>query len=57
MGMQLTTMSGCMWVPRWLAPSWQAVRKQSAPPSALCAAIPRVFMGPTLASSGFPIVC
>jgi hypothetical protein len=43
-GMALRTICGCMCGPIRANPSQQVVRKQSAPPSALWAAMPMVFM-------------
>src|ERR1051326_7073219 len=43
-GTALITIVGCMYAPSRAPPSRQAVRKQSAAPSALWATIPRVFM-------------
>ena len=44
MGIALTVMVGCMCAPIRRSPSWHAVRKHRAPPSALCATIPMVLM-------------
>src|SRR5688572_403343 len=52
MGIALMTIVGWRCGPRWREPSWQAVRKQSAAPSALWAAIPMVFTGESVRSPG-----